>query len=116
MNPFTTDTATYTRLMLTETLKKALSDGGFDVAYGGGRRDERRPAPRSAFSRCAAGPSLGPKEPAPEPWRVFQFAEEAGPSFRVFPLSNWTEADIWAYIDQEQVPIVRSISLLPAPW
>ncbi len=107
VNPFTTDTATYTRLMLTETLKGALSEHGFDVAFGGGRRDEEKArAKERFFSLRSADHRWDPKNRRPEPWRLFNSLKKPGQSFRVFPLSNWTEADIWSYIAQENVPIV----------
>jgi sulfate adenylyltransferase subunit 2 len=107
VNPFTTDTATYTRLMLTETLKGALTKHGFDVAFGGGRRDEEKSrAKERFFSLRSADHRWDPKNQRPEPWRLFNSLKKPGESFRVFPLSNWTEADIWAYIAAENVPIV----------
>lgn len=107
INPFTTDTGTYTRLMLTETLVKALGEGGFDLAFGGGRRDEEKArAKERFFSLRSAEQRWDPRNQRPEPWRLFNTRKRAGESFRVFPLSNWTEADIWAYIAAENVPVV----------
>jgi sulfate adenylyltransferase subunit 2 len=116
VNPFTTDTATYTRLMLTETLKKALSENGFDLAFGGGRRDEEKArAKERFFSLRSADHRWDPKNQRPEPWRLFNSLKKPGESFRVFPLSNWTEADIWAYIAAENVPIVPLYFAAPRP-
>ena len=107
INPFTTETGEYSRLMLTETLRQALDRYGFDVAIGGGRRDEEKSrAKERIFSRRAPGHVWNPRDQQPELWRTFNLRLAPGETMRAFPLSNWTEADIWAYIQAETIPIV----------
>jgi sulfate adenylyltransferase subunit 2 len=107
INPFTTETGEYSRLMLTEALTKALDRYGFDVAIGGGRRDEEKSrAKERIFSRRAPGHVWNPRDQQPELWRTFNLRLAPGETMRAFPLSNWTEADIWAYIQAEAIPIV----------
>ena len=107
VNPFDTPTPVYTRLMLTEQLKAALDTGGFDAAFGGGRRDEEKArAKERIFSFRNAEHVWDPKNQRPELWRLYNARKARGESMRVFPLSNWTELDIWQYIALEQVPIV----------
>ncbi|UUR07359.1 sulfate adenylyltransferase subunit CysD [Sphingomonas glaciei] len=107
VDPFATPTPTYTRLMLTEALRAALKDGGYDAAFGGGRRDEEKArAKERVFSFRGAGGGWDPKLQRPELWNLYNARVHAGESIRVFPLSNWTERDIWDYIAREDVPIV----------
>jgi sulfate adenylyltransferase subunit 2 len=107
VNPFTTETGEYSRLMLTEALRQALDRHGFDVAIGGGRRDEEKSrAKERIFSRRAPGHVWNPRDQQPELWRIFNLRLAPGETMRAFPLSNWTEADIWAYIQAEAIPIV----------
>jgi sulfate adenylyltransferase subunit 2 len=107
VDPFATPTPTYTRLMLTEALRAALADGGYDAAFGGGRRDEEKArAKERVFSFRGPGGGWDPKLQRPELWNLYNARVHAGESIRVFPLSNWTERDIWDYIAREAVPIV----------
>jgi len=107
VNPFTTETGEYSRLMLTEALRQALDRYGFDVAIGGGRRDEEKSrAKERIFSRRAPGHVWNPRDQQPELWNTFNLRLAPGETMRAFPLSNWTEADIWAYIQAEAIPIV----------
>lgn len=107
VSPFTTETGEYSRLMLTEALRQALDRYGFDVAIGGGRRDEEKSrAKERIFSRRAPGHVWNPRDQQPELWRTFNLRLAPGETMRAFPLSNWTEADIWAYIQAEAIPIV----------
>ncbi|WP_310496483.1 sulfate adenylyltransferase subunit CysD [Sandarakinorhabdus sp.] len=107
INPMDTPTPVYTRLMLTDTLKQALADGGFDAAFGGGRRDEEKArAKERIVSVRGEGQGWDPRNQRPELWRLYNPMLHKGESLRVFPLSNWTEADIWEYIAAENVPLV----------
>ena len=107
INPFDTPTPEYTRLMLTEPLKAALDKYGFDAAFGGARRDEEKArAKERVFSFRSAQHRWDPKNQRPELWRLYNASKRAGESIRVFPLSNWTELDIWQYIHVERIPIV----------
>ncbi|MBI3198494.1 MAG: sulfate adenylyltransferase subunit 2, partial [Rhodospirillales bacterium] len=107
VNPFDTETGEYSRLMLTEALKDALDTHGFDAAFGGGRRDEEKArAKERIFSHRSAGHVWDPRNQRPELWRVFNTRLRPGDTMRVFPLSNWTELDIWTYIQAEAIPIV----------
>ncbi|QCI69194.1 sulfate adenylyltransferase subunit CysD [Phreatobacter stygius] len=107
VNPFDTETGEYSRLMLTEVLKSALDQHGFDAAFGGGRRDEEKArAKERIFSHRSAGHVWDPRNQRPELWRLFNTRLSAGDTMRVFPLSNWTELDVWDYIRAENIPIV----------
>jgi sulfate adenylyltransferase subunit 2 len=107
VNPFDTPTPTYTRLMLTEAVKAALDAGGYDAAFGGGRRDEEKArAKERIFSFRTAQHRWDPKNQRPELWNLYNARKNKGESVRVFPLSNWTELDIWQYIAREKVPVV----------
>jgi sulfate adenylyltransferase subunit 2 len=106
VNPFTTETGEYTRLMLTEALRQALDRYGFDVAIGGGRRDEEKSrAKERVFSRRARGHVWNPRDQQPELWRNYNLRLAPGETMRAFPLSNWTETDVWAYIQAESISI-----------
>jgi sulfate adenylyltransferase subunit 2 len=96
----------HTDMMKTESLKQALDKYGFDAAFGGARRDEEKSAPRSASSRSAPPHRWDPKNQRPELWRLYNTRKAKGESIRVFPLSNWTELDIWQYIHLENIDIV----------
>jgi sulfate adenylyltransferase subunit 2 len=106
-NPFDTDIAEYSRVMLTEALTAALDHHGFDAAFGGGRRDEEKArAKERIFSHRRAGHVWDPRNQRPELWRLFNTRLAPGDTMRVFPLSNWTELDVWTYIQAEAIPIV----------
>ena len=107
INPFDTPTPLYTRLMLTDQLKAALDAGGYDAAFGGGRRDEEKArAKERVFSFRNAAHVWDPRNQRPELWNLYNAHKAKGDSIRVFPLSNWTELDIWQYIAAENIPIV----------
>ena len=107
VTPFDTETGEYSRLMLTEALKDALDRHGFDAAFGGGRRDEEKArAKERIFSHRGAGHVWDPRNQRPELWRLFNTRLAPGDTMRVFPLSNWTELDVWTYIQAEAIPIV----------
>ena len=107
IDPFATATTDYTRAMLTEALKSALDAGGYDAAFGGGRRDEERArAKERIFSFRSAAHVWDPKLQRPELWRLYNGRVRKGESVRVFPLSNWTELDIWQYIAAEDIALV----------
>jgi sulfate adenylyltransferase subunit 2 len=96
-----------TDVMKTQALKQALDEHGFDVAFGGARRDEERSrAKERIFSFRTAQHSWDPKNQQPELWRLFNARKRKGESIRVFPLSNWTELDVWLYIYRHEIPIV----------
>ena len=93
--------------MKTQGLKQALDKYGFDAAFGGARRDEEKSrAKERVFSLRSAEHRWDPKNQRPEPWRLYNTRKRPGESFRVFPLSNWTEADVWDYIAKENIPVV----------
>jgi sulfate adenylyltransferase subunit 2 len=107
VNPFDTETGEYSRLMLTEALRAALDKHGFDAAIGGARRDEEKArAKERIFSHRSAGHVWDPRRQRPELWRLFNPRLASGETMRVFPLSNWTELDVWTYIQAEAIPIV----------
>ncbi len=107
VNPFDTPTPEYTRLMLTEALKAALDRYGFDAAFGGARRDEEKSrAKERVFSFRSAAHRWDPKRQRPELWSLYNARKLRGESLRVFPLSNWTELDVWQYIHRERIPVV----------
>ncbi|MGH3352992.1 MAG: sulfate adenylyltransferase subunit CysD [Nocardioides sp.] len=107
INPFTHGSATHTDMWKTEGLKQALDLHGFDAAFGGARRDEEKSrAKERIFSVRSGEHRWDPKRQRPELWRMYNVRRSPGESLRVFPLSNWTELDVWEYIRQEQIPIV----------
>jgi sulfate adenylyltransferase subunit 2 len=107
IGPISHGSAYHTDVMKTEALKQALDLYGFDVAFGGARRDEEKSrAKERIFSFRAPGHRWDPKAQRPELWTLYNTRINKGESIRVFPLSNWTEADIWAYIREENIPIV----------
>lgn len=106
INPFEHGSA-YTDIMKTQALKQALNKYGFTAAFGGGRRDEEKSrAKERIFSFRDASHAWDPKNQRPEMWKLFNTRINQGESIRVFPLSNWTEKDIWQYIKREDIPIV----------
>jgi len=108
--------ALHTDLWKTEGLKQALDQYGFDVAIGGARRDEEKSrAKERIFSFRSANHRWDPKSQRPELWRLYNTRKSRGESLRVFPLSNWTELDVWQYINQEQIPIVPLYFAAPRP-
>ncbi|WP_434456832.1 sulfate adenylyltransferase subunit CysD [Stutzerimonas urumqiensis] len=107
INPFTHGSAKHTDVMKTEGLKQALDKYGFDAAFGGARRDEEKSrAKERVYSFRDSKHRWDPKNQRPELWNVYNGKVKKGESIRVFPLSNWTELDIWQYIYLEQIPIV----------
>jgi sulfate adenylyltransferase subunit 2 len=107
INPFDHGSAYHTDIWKTQGLKQALDQHGFDAAFGGARRDEEKSrAKERVFSFRAAGHRWDPKNQRPELWNLYNARKSRGESIRVFPLSNWTELDIWQYIHLEQIPIV----------
>jgi sulfate adenylyltransferase subunit 2 len=107
VNPFTHGSALHTDIMKTEALKQALDKHGFDIALGGARRDEEKSrAKERVFSFRTSQHRWEPKNQRPELWNIYNTRKNPGESIRVFPLSNWTELDIWQYIHSENIPIV----------
>ena len=107
ITPFTHGSSTYTHVMKTEGLKQALDKYGFDAAFGGARRDEEKSrAKERIFSFRTAAHAWDPKNQRPELWSLWNARVAPGESIRAFPLSNWTELDIWQYIMAEEIPIV----------
>lgn len=106
VNPFTHGSATHTDIMKTQALKQALDLHGFDAAFGGARRDEEASrAKERIMSFRNAAHAWEPKAQRPELWRVYNTRHRRGESLRVFPLSNWTELDVWEYIRLESIPL-----------
>ncbi|MFQ3276773.1 MAG: sulfate adenylyltransferase subunit 2 [Alteromonadaceae bacterium] len=107
MGPFTHGSATHTDVMKTQGLKQALNKYGFDAAFGGARRDEEKSrAKERVYSFRDENHRWDPKNQRPELWNIYNGKVNKGESIRVFPLSNWTELDIWQYIYLESIPIV----------
>ena len=107
MGPFTHGSATHTDVMKTQGLKQALNKYGFDAAFGGARRDEEKSrAKERVYSFRDENHRWDPKNQRPELWNIYNGKVHKGESIRVFPLSNWTELDIWQYIYLESIPIV----------
>ncbi|MDQ2804577.1 MAG: sulfate adenylyltransferase subunit CysD [Pseudomonadota bacterium] len=107
INPFDYDSATYTQVMKTDALKQALTEGRYDCAIGGARRDEERSrAKERVFSVRGPEHSWDPKRQRPEFWHLYNGNLAVGESLRVFPLSNWTELDVWTYVLHEGIDVV----------
>jgi sulfate adenylyltransferase subunit 2 len=107
INPFTHGSQVHTDVMKTQALKQALDKYGFDAAFGGARRDEEKSrAKERVFSFRSAQHRWDPKQQRPELWALYNARKRPGESLRVFPLSNWTELDVWQYIARERIPIV----------
>ena len=107
INPFEHGTQRYTHVMKTEALKQALSEGGYDAAFGGARRDEEKSrAKERVFSFRDSRHQWDPKNQRPELWDIYNGRVKKGESIRVFPLSNWTELDVWLYVHLEKIPMV----------
>jgi sulfate adenylyltransferase subunit 2 len=107
VTPFTHGSARYTDIMKTEALKQALTQYQFDIVFGGARRDEEKSrAKERVFSFRDRGHRWDPKNQRPELWSLFNTKRKQGESIRVFPLSNWTELDVWRYVQREDIPVV----------
>jgi sulfate adenylyltransferase subunit 2 len=116
IGPFTHGSAVHTDVMKTQALKQALDQYGFDAAFGGARRDEEKSrAKERIFSFRTAQHRWDPKGQRPELWKLYNTRKHKGESLRVFPLSNWTELDIWQYIHQQHIPIVPLYFARPRP-
>jgi sulfate adenylyltransferase subunit 2 len=116
VNPFDHGSKNYTDVMKTQALKQALTAGRYDAAFGGARRDEERSrAKERVFSFRDRHHRWDPKNQRPELWHLYNGRVDAGESIRVFPLSNWTELDIWQYIYLESIPIVPLYYSAPRP-
>ena len=116
INPFEHGSALHTDIWKTEGLKQALEAGGWDIAFGGARRDEEKSrAKERIFSIRSAEHRWDPKSQRPELWRLYNARVRPGESVRVFPISNWTELDVWQYINKEQIPIVPLYFSAPRP-
>jgi len=108
--------AAYSDIMLTQALRQALDKYGFDAAFGGGRRDEEKSrAKERVFSFRSSQHRWDPKNQRPELWSLYNARKNRGESIRVFPLSNWTELDVWHYIHEHKVPIVPLYLAKPRP-
>jgi sulfate adenylyltransferase subunit 2 len=107
ISPVASGSAVHTQVMKTEGLRQALDKGHFDVAFGGARRDEEKSrAKERIFSHRSVSHGWDPRNQRPELWRIFNTRIKPGESMRVFPLSNWTELDVWDYIKAEKIPVV----------
>jgi sulfate adenylyltransferase subunit 2 len=116
INPFTHGSALYTDIMKTEGLKQALDKYKFDAAFGGARRDEEKSrAKERIFSFRNENHRWDPKYQRPELWNLYNAKVKPGESIRAFPISNWTELDVWQYIHLEQIPIVPLYFSKPRP-
>ena len=116
VGPVTHGSEVHTDVMKTQALRQALEKYDFDAAIGGARRDEEKSrAKERVFSLRNAHHRWDPKRQRPEPWRLYNTRKRPGERFRVFPLSNWTELDIWLYIHQEKIPIVPLYSAAERP-
>jgi sulfate adenylyltransferase subunit 2 len=116
INPFDHGSQKYTTIMKTQALLQALSKGGFDAAFGGARRDEERSrAKERIYSFRDRFGQWDPKNQRPELWNLYNAKVNKGESIRVFPLSNWTELDVWLYIHLERIPIVPLYFAKPRP-
>jgi len=116
VSPIASGSAMHTQVMKTEALRQALDKWGFDVAFGGARRDEEKSrAKERIFSHRSAGHGWDPRKQRPELWRLFNARLKPGESMRVFPLSNWTEMDVWDYLMAESIPVVPLYYAKPRP-
>ena len=107
VNPIASGSSVHTQIMKTEGLKQALDKYGFDAAFGGARRDEEKSrAKERIFSFRSANHGWDPRNQRPELWNLFNTRVREGESIRVFPLSNWTELDVWQYVKAEGIPVV----------
>lgn len=116
INPIDSGSSLHTQVMKTEGLKQALEAGGYDAAFGGARRDEEKSrAKERVFSLRTAAHGWDPRAQRPELWRLYNTRIRKGESMRVFPLSNWTELDVWEYTKAEQIPVVPLYFAAPRP-
>jgi sulfate adenylyltransferase subunit 2 len=116
INPIASGSSLHTQVMKTEALKQALDQYGFDAAFGGARRDEEKSrAKERVFSFRSAGHVWDPRNQRPELWRLYNTRVNKGETIRVFPLSNWTELDIWEYTRAEAIPVVPLYFAAPRP-
>src|SRR4029079_17150599 len=116
INPFTHGSTVPTDVMKTQALKQALDSWGFDCAFGGARRDEERSrAKERVFSIRSEQHRWDPKRQRPELWSLYNVRRSPGETLRVFPLSNWTELDVWRYTEREDLPIVPLYLAAPRP-
>ena len=116
INPFDHGSERHTDLMKTVALRQALDQHGFDAAFGGARRDEEKSrAKERVFSFRAPGHRWEPKSQRPELWNLYNTRINPSESIRVFPISNWTESDVWMYIEKEHIPIVPLYFAKPRP-
>ena len=116
IGPFSHGSSTHTHIMKTVALRQALDAGGYDAAFGGARRDEEKSrAKERIFSFRSDGHAWDPKNQRPEMWKTYNTRIAKGESIRVFPLSNWTELDIWQYILRENIEIVPLYFAAPRP-
>ncbi len=116
INPITSGSQLHTQVMKTEALKQALDQWGFDAAFGGARRDEEKSrAKERIFSFRSKGHVWDPRNQRPELWRLYNTRLNKGETIRVFPLSNWTELDIWQYTRAESIPVVPLYFAAPRP-
>ena len=116
INPIASGSQLHTQVMKTEALKQALDQYGFDAAFGGARRDEEKSrAKERVFSFRSAGHVWDPRNQRPELWQLFNTKINKGETIRVFPLSNWTELDIWQYTRAENIPVVPLYFAAPRP-
>ncbi|AWK90278.1 sulfate adenylyltransferase subunit CysD [Azospirillum thermophilum] len=107
IDPVRSGSALHTRVMKTEALRQALDRHGFDAAIGGARRDEEKSrAKERIFSIRSPGHGWNPRDQRPEPWRLYNTRLQPGETVRVFPLSNWTELDVWRYVAARRLPVV----------
>ncbi len=116
VSPIASGSLVHTQIMKTEGLRQALEAGGYDAAIGGARRDEEKSrAKERIFSHRSAAHAWDPRNQRPELWRLFNTRLRPGESMRVFPLSNWTELDVWTYIAAEQIDVVPLYFAAPRP-
>ncbi len=116
INPIASGSQLHTQVMKTESLRQALDAGKFDAAFGGARRDEEKSrAKERIFSHRSAAHAWDPRNQRPELWSLFNTRIREGESMRVFPLSNWTELDVWEYIRAENIPVVPLYFAKPRP-
>ncbi len=116
INPITSGSQLHTQVMKTEALKQALDQYGFDAAFGGARRDEEKSrAKERIFSFRSAGHTWDPRNQRPELWHLYNTRINKGETIRVFPLSNWTELDVWQYTRAENIPVVPLYFAAPRP-